>query len=67
MELEKCLESQNSHALLFPAASDAVEWLRRNRKELLMGTIVVIAGVAFVTMSAGVGAIVLVPVALMAV
>jgi len=48
------------------AADDAIEWLKRNRKELLVGTIVIIAGVAFVTLSAGAGVVVLAPVVLVA-
>ncbi|WNG55675.1 hypothetical protein F0U59_13530 [Archangium gephyra] len=66
MELQNCLKSQNSHALLFPIVNEAVEWLKRNREELLVGTIVIIAGVAFVTISAGAGAVVLAPVVLVA-
>ncbi|HYO73959.1 MAG TPA: hypothetical protein VEU33_48610 [Archangium sp.] len=66
IELQNCLKSQNSRALLFPVVNEAVEWLKRNRKELLVGTIVIIAGVAFVTISAGAGAVVLAPVMLVA-
>ena len=61
-----CLESRKSRALEFSSGNDAVEWLKRNRKELLVGTMVIIAGVAFVTLSAGVGAVVLAPVVLVA-
>ena len=61
-----CLKLQGSHALQFHAASDAVEWLKRNRTKLLVGTVVIIAGVAFVTLSAGAGAAVLAPVVLVA-
>ncbi len=60
------LELQKSRALQFTAVDDAVEWLKRNRGELFLGTVVVIAGVAFVTMSAGAGAAVLVPVMIVA-
>lgn len=65
-EYMECLEQQKSRALMFSAVDDAVEWLKRNRRELLVGTIVVIAGVAFVTISAGAGAVVLAPVVLVA-
>jgi hypothetical protein len=61
-----CLELQKSHALQFSAVNDAVEWLKRNREELLLGTVVIIAGVAFVTVSAGAGLTVLAPVVLVA-
>lgn len=60
-----CLEQQQSRPLKFSAADDAVEWLKRHREELLVGTIVVIAGVAFVTLSAGAGLVVLAPVVLL--
>jgi len=62
----ECLKIQESRALQFTALNDAVEWLKQNRRELLVGTIVVIAGVAFVTLSAGAGAVVLAPVVLVA-
>jgi hypothetical protein len=60
----ECLKLQDLRALEFPVTNDAVEWLKRNRRELLVGSIVVIAGVAFVTLSAGAGLIILAPVAL---
>jgi hypothetical protein len=65
-EYMDCLELQKSRALQFNAVDDAVEWLKRNRKGLLIGAIVVIAGVAFVTLSAGAGAVVLAPIVLVA-
>ncbi|NBC42384.1 hypothetical protein GTZ93_21515 [Corallococcus exiguus] len=41
---------------------DAVsEWARRNQRAILVGSVVVIAGVVFVVVSAGVGLIVLAP------
>ncbi|MFL5358474.1 hypothetical protein [Archangium sp.] len=65
-EYQDCLELQKARGLQFTAVDDAVEWLKRNREQLLVGTIVVIAGVAFVTISAGAGAVVLAPVVLVA-
>jgi hypothetical protein len=46
----------------------AVEWAKRHRNEILVGAVVVIAGVAFVALvaSSGGGALVLVPLVLMA-
>jgi hypothetical protein len=44
----------------------AVDWLKRHRKALLVGSTVVIAGVVFVVVSAGAGAVVLAPVLLIA-
>lgn len=65
-EYQDCLKAQSSRALEFHATDGAVEWLKRNRKELLVGTVVVIAGVAFVTLSAGAGLLVLAPVVVVA-
>ncbi|MGZ3458039.1 MAG: hypothetical protein ACXU86_05980 [Archangium sp.] len=65
-EYMDCLELQKSRGLQFTVVDDAVEWLKRNREQLLVGTIVIIAGVAFVTISAGAGAVVLAPVMLVA-
>ncbi|MFE8605045.1 hypothetical protein KYC5002_45265 [Archangium violaceum] len=45
---------------------EAVDWLKRHHQGLLVGSIVVIAGAAFVTVSAGTGLVVLVPVVLLA-
>jgi hypothetical protein len=51
----------------FPAVDSAVDWLKRHQRELLVGTIVVIAGVAFVVVVAGSGggALVLAPAVLL--
>lgn len=66
LEYQECLEVEKARSLQFSTASDAVEWLKRNRQELLVGTIVVIAGVAFVSLSAGAGFVILAPVVLVA-
>ena len=50
----------------FSAVDEAVEWLKRNRESILVGSVVIIAGVVFVTVSAGAGAVVLVPAVLLA-
>ncbi|OJH36706.1 hypothetical protein BON30_32590 [Cystobacter ferrugineus] len=52
----------------FDAIDPAVDWIKKHRQQLLAGTVIVIAGVAFtvaVAASAGV-ALVLVPVVLLA-
>ncbi|WP_245682399.1 hypothetical protein [Archangium gephyra] len=61
-----CLELQERQAHEFSATDEAIDWLKRNHQTLLVGSIVVIAGVAFVTVSAGAGLIVLAPAALLA-
>ena len=50
----------------FTAIDGAVDWLRRHRKDVLVGSVIIIAGVVFVTVSAGAGALVLAPVVLVA-
>ncbi|QRK13513.1 hypothetical protein JQX13_08475 [Archangium violaceum] len=51
----------------FSTADKAVAWLKQHHEELLVGTVVVIAGVAFVAVVVGSGgsALVLVPAVLM--
>jgi hypothetical protein len=51
----------------FPAVDSAVDWLKRHQRELLVGTLVVIAGVTFVVVVAGSGggALVLAPAVLL--
>jgi hypothetical protein len=65
-EYMDCLETQKHQALQFPAVDGLMEWLKRHRKDLLVGSVVVIAGVAFVVVSAGAGLFVLAPVVLVA-
>jgi hypothetical protein len=43
-----------------------IDGLKRNHKKLLVGSIIVIAGVTFVVVSAGAGLVVLAPMALIA-
>ncbi|MFY0562571.1 hypothetical protein ACN28E_01905 [Archangium lansingense] len=65
-EYLRCLDAEKGRALQFSAGNEAVKWLKQNRKELLVGTLVVIAGVTFVTLSAGAGVVILAPVVLVA-
>lgn len=44
-----------------PTVDKAVDWVKRHREELLVGSIVVIAGVAFVVVVSGGGGLVLAP------
>lgn len=44
----------------------AMDWLKHHRRAVLTGSLIVIAGVAFVVVSAGAGVVVLAPVILMA-
>lgn len=60
-----CKELEKLHAQEFTAVDEALDWLKRNREALLVGTVVVISGVVFVTVSAGGGLIILAPALLM--
>jgi uncharacterized membrane protein len=50
----------------FTAMDGAVDWLKRNHKAVLVGSLIVIAGVVFVVVSAGAGLVILAPAALVA-
>lgn len=61
-----CLKLQGLAAVQFPAVNSAVEWLKHHQTELLVGTLIVIAGVTFAVASAGAGLVLLAPLALVA-
>jgi hypothetical protein len=56
-----CLRAQGRRQQESTAIDNAVDWLKRNRKGVLVGSLVVIAGVVFVVVSAGAGLVVLAP------
>jgi hypothetical protein len=60
-----CSRLQELEAKRFTAIEPAIDWVKRHRKEILVGTVVIIAGVAFIVVSAGAGALVLAPTLLM--
>lgn len=43
---------------------DAIDWLRNHKAEVALGTVVIVAGVAFVLTTGGSGALILAPLAL---
>jgi hypothetical protein len=61
-ETEKATKEPSK--LTFTSMDFALDWLRKHKTELVMGTVVVIAGVTFVIATGGSGALLLVPVAL---
>lgn len=61
-----CEELQGRRPQEFSAVDEATDWLKRNPQALLVGSIVVIAGVAFVAVSASAGLVVLAPAVLLA-
>jgi hypothetical protein len=60
-EYMACLEQQKLRLREFSTLERAMDWLRRHKKEILIGTIVVVAGATLVVASGGSGALVLVP------
>jgi hypothetical protein len=63
---DDCRELEGRQRQEFSAVDEAVAWLKRHHQGILVGSIVVIAGVAFVTVSAGAGLVVLAPAVLLA-
>lgn len=61
-----CEELQRLKPQEFSAWDGAVDWLKRNHRSVLIGSVVVIAGVAFVVVSAGTGVVILAPAVLLA-
>ncbi len=59
---------EQADAVKFPVTDKAVDWLKRHREEILVGTVVIIAGVTFVVIIAGSAgtALVLAPAVLLA-
>lgn len=62
---EDCLELERLRPQEFRAVDGAVDWLKRHRTTVLVGSVIVVAGVAFVVVSAGAGVVVLAPLVLM--
>lgn len=60
-EYMQCVKEMEAQPLMFPDMKTAQDWLERNKREVLVGSIVLVAGVAFVIGTAGVGVLVLVP------
>jgi hypothetical protein len=56
----------SAKAAELPTIEKAVDWLKQHREELAVGAVVVIAGVAFVVITGGSGALVLAPMVLLA-
>jgi hypothetical protein len=50
--------------LKFSRVDEAIGWIREHKAEVALGTVVVIAGVAFIITTGGAGALVLAPLAL---
>ncbi|MFP2909550.1 hypothetical protein ACLESD_31800 [Pyxidicoccus sp. 3LFB2] len=61
-----CSELQESKPLEFTTVDNALDWLKRNRRTVMFGSVVLVAGVAFVVLSVGAGLVVLAPAVLVA-
>jgi hypothetical protein len=62
-EYMECLKETQARPLTFPDLTSARSWLERHKTEVLVGSIVLVAGVAFIVSTGGAGALVLVPLA----
>jgi hypothetical protein len=70
-EYMECIEEQEQleregkkKELHFSSIDVALDWLRNHKTEVAIGTVVVVAGVAFVVATGGTGALILAPLAL---
>jgi hypothetical protein len=70
-EYMECIEEQEqlerekkNKKLHFSSIDAALDWLRNHKAEVAIGTVVVVAGVAFVVSTGGFGALILAPLAL---
>ena len=61
-----CSELQELQPRMFPAVDGAVDWLKQNHEEILVGSIIIIAGVTFAVVIAEAGLIILAPIVLLA-
>lgn len=64
MEDQERLEELGKKPLEFSNIAKALAWLRGHKTEVAIGTVVVVAGVAFVVATGGSGALILAPLAL---
>jgi hypothetical protein len=62
-EYMTCLETTGQKAMAFPSIHNAVEWVKRHRREIAVGSVVFAAGFAFVVVSVAGGLLVLAPIA----
>ncbi|MDC0714353.1 hypothetical protein POL68_38215 [Stigmatella sp. ncwal1] len=59
----ECLKDIEAQPLAFSDMVKAKDWLKRHEKEVLVGSIVLVAGAAFMVSTVGAGVLVLVPLA----
>jgi hypothetical protein len=54
-QLANCVHDVNPEPVEFEAIAPAIDWVKENRNKIMIGTVVVIAGVAFVAIMVGSG------------
>jgi len=57
-------EAERQKKLKFSRMDEAIDWIRSHKAEVALGTIVIVAGVAFVLSTGGSGTLILAPLAL---
>jgi hypothetical protein len=57
-------EAERRKKLSFSRMDEAIDWLRKHKAEVALGTVVIVAGVAFVLTTGGSGALILAPLVL---
>lgn len=57
-------EAERRKKLTFSRMDEAIDWLKAHKAEVALGTVVIIAGIAFVLTTGGSGALILAPLAL---
>jgi len=62
--LEQLAKEKSSSKLTFLDIDSALSWLKEHKTEVAIGTVVVVAGIAFVVATGGSGALILAPLAL---
>ena len=60
-EYMECIKQTEASPLVFPSMESARTWLEDHETEVVVGTVVIVAGTAFVVSTAAAGALVLVP------
>jgi hypothetical protein len=57
-------EAERRKKLEFSRMDEAIDWIRSHKAEVALGTVVIVAGVAFILTTGGSGALILAPLAL---
>lgn len=63
MDEEEAAAREKAKKLEFSRMDQAIEWIKQHKDEVVIGTIVVVGGVAFVLATGGSGALILAPLA----